>query len=356
MKKIAVLVISIVAMLVFLTTQAYADESHSTLSAAHPKVTDPQNVGTTANNPAESAVVEGLEQWRRTMKQLSTPGAGCFKATYPKIEWKQMQETKAPAPPLSPSHRINSDNIGFRDDWSVKVKGLLSSVTGSFDSVSGVTSVTDYHRQNDFELQLNSQSFDSPPICHGSDCQGWQQFLYSSNYPCRFYKGGNGCLYIQYSLSGYSEPCPKEWAAVSENQCIKNSKTCLIPPQTIARLADMSLTGVANADGDEAILSIGKTLYTMKASDNSLDLDNYWKAAQFNIFGNGGGSLATFNPGSTITVRVTVDSGTMTDTLTYEKNGYTAEANNLNLIGQPTILKQPYPAIVFKESNVKAQE
>jgi len=44
-------------------------------------------------------------------------------------------------------------------------------------------------------------------------------------------------------------------------------------------------------------------LYSVQGEDNVLNLAQAWKDAEFNIFGDGGGSEASFNNASTIVVR-----------------------------------------------------
>jgi hypothetical protein len=98
------------------------------------------------------------------------------------------------------------------------------------------------------------------------------------------------------------------------------------------------------------IFSIGSTLYRVQAADSMLNLAPFWNTAEFNIFGVGGGSQATFNAGSTIVVRNSVTNGTgMPQTCVNNGNGFTGETNNPSL---GACAPSASPGIVFTESNV----
>jgi hypothetical protein len=81
-----------------------------------------------------------------------------------------------------------------------------------------------------------------------------------------------------------------------------------------------------------------------------LNLGAAWKDAEFIIAGDGRGSQATFNAGSTIVVRTTVHSGSR-NAPTCVKEGFTGETNNLNLVGTAAVGTGPSPAVVSTQSN-----
>jgi hypothetical protein len=84
--------------------------------------------------------------------------------------------------------------------------------------------------------------------------------------------------------------------------------------------------------------------------DSVLSLASGWNGAEFNVFGSGNGSTATFNRGATITVLTTVHHGSTAAPIC-EKQSWTKEKNNLTLVGAPTLSTAPAPAIEFAESN-----
>jgi hypothetical protein len=233
-----------------------------------------------------------MEAWRKAMARVPLPTKGCFKASYPSTQWQEVQCTTAPTRPYPPARGPQPATVGNGHDVSAEVSGLLSEAVGSFDSVTGVTSETGQvggsgpQVANTFSLQLNTQFFSGTPACNGAAkptaCKGWQQFVYSNA----------GYAFIQYWLIDYNTTCPSGWftsmPSASTIDCYKNgSNSVAVPPQLIADLVFLSLTGVANTTGgqDQIIMSVAGTLYTASNPANTLNLSQYWKEAEFNIVG-----------------------------------------------------------------------
>jgi hypothetical protein len=138
-------------------------------------------------------------KWQQALQQLRVPGKGCFTASYPLVQW---QRTQCKTPPRSayspaPGHRPQATGqgiaytVGDGTDYTAAVSsGSLSSVTGSFDSISpGASEKGQYNANgpllpNTFSLQLNTNFFMSSACtamqAPNPQCQGWEQFLYSS--------------------------------------------------------------------------------------------------------------------------------------------------------------------------------
>src|SRR5262249_10591427 len=125
-----------------------------------------------------------------------------------------------------------------------------------------------------------------------------------------------------------------------------------VPVQPVANLANLSLTGQANAGGsDTTIMATGSNLYTVQNDDGVVNLAQGWQAAEFNIVGDCCGSQATFNSGSTIVVRTSVDYGSSNAPSCFG-GGFTGETNNLFFVqasGVPP--SESLPAVVFTESS-----
>jgi hypothetical protein len=120
----------------------------------------------------------------------------------------------------------------------------------------------------------------------------------------------------------------------------------------------MTMTGQISGGMDTATLD-GSSGLSAIGTDSTLDLDLSWTAAEFNVFGNGGGDEAYFStsPGSTIVVKTTVDDGT-TNAPTCWAQSFTGESNNLDLAdikGTSNLVCCPYgspsPTIEFMETN-----
>jgi hypothetical protein len=291
------------------------------------------------------------EDWRRGMAHAPLPTKGCFTSSYPNTEWQEVPCTTAPARPYPPARGPRPDVVGNGNDVSAQATGIMSEAIGSFDSVTGLTSETGQvdgsggQVANTFSLQLNSNFFSGTPACSGaakpSNCQGWEQFVYSNS---------AGSAFIQYWLLNYNASCPTGWLK-SGSDCYKNgSNSVSVPTQNITNLINVSLTGQANTGGqDKIIMSVGGTVYAAQNPANTLNLSQYWQQAEFNVVGDCCGSQANFNTGSTIVVRTSVNNGNLGAPSCYGE-GFTGETNNLKFASAPLANRKQLPAIVFTES------
>ena len=281
-----------------------------------------------------------LDAWRKSMARVPLPKKGCFNVSYPNTEWQEVPCGKPPARSYAPGQPYL---VGHGINFEATTPNNMTSATGSFDTVN-VASETDNGMPDIYSLQLNSGFFSSPTACSGGsvNCQGWQQFIYSS---------GLGTAFIEYWLIHYMAPCPAGWTPVSVH-CVKNSASVPVGPQPISNLKNMSLQGTAVSGGSDTIMVSTPAMISAMYQDSVLDLANDWKKVEFGIFGDGGGDEATFlpDPGSSMAVRTTVDDGTMNaPTCTIES--FTAETNSLSLIQPCCAYGGAKPAIVYWLSN-----
>jgi hypothetical protein len=329
-----------------------------------------------AAQPKPSA--DELERWRQTIVHTKRPKKACFTAEYPAMAWTEVPCTKPPKTPFVRAKGRRPLTVGNGTEFSAQAaSGYVSQAEGSFDSVTGVTSETmvlnGKESPNVFSLQLNTELV-STSACNGvSGCQGWQQFMFSN--------GGCGnpaaCVYIQNWLFGLGSACPtKQWSFTDDGCLINSTMAARLPPIPLNALATVKLRGeVAGVDGpdDLVILTVGTTMYSAPGDNRLPDLGQNWQIAEFNIFGNGDGSEADFNIGSTLVVRAAVNSATISAP-SCDANGFTGETNNLTLTATasapPThaplrsdlvLGKQPpventapsgWPSLVLTESNV----
>lgn len=344
------------------------------------------------NSPA---VTREFAEWRESMAQkreTATSEEGCFKASYPDEEWEAVSCSQAPDYPIGraggfPSHLgkqsgpmtnvqpdqesadsvtaksgIGTQAVGNGTAWAAKVSGAyLTTSEGSFPSVTGVTSEKGGTTANLYGLQLNSYFFPSTSTAcqgaklpSGTSCYQWEQFLYTPEYTnsTQYY------VYIQYWLFAVDSTgtfksvrrCPSGWANYS-GQCYKNSSSVTVPAavQLISNLKNLKLKGSIASGNDTVTLTSGTTLYSVSASDSVTKLASGWNYSEFNIFGAGGGSDATFNSGSSVTVKISMKNGS-TAAPTCVNYGTTGETNNLNL-GTCTGTGGASPYIQFTESN-----
>jgi hypothetical protein len=287
--------------------------------------------------------------WRRAMMRAARPKKGCFTATYPETKWREVQCGTPPNRPYKPRGGIRRFTVGNGVDFSAQVTGNTSQAEGSFDSVT-TTGENDGGTANSFSLQLNTNFFPTTACAGASvpaNCQGWEQFIYASDF---------NSVFIQYWMINYVNACPAGWNTFA-GDCWRNSTNSATPPaQTIAALGQMVVDGaVAGVNGnadDTVALTIGNTVYAAAGDNRFPDLTNGWNISEFNVVGDGGGSEATFNAGSTITVRTAVNSGMGAVPPTCDQVGFTGETNNLTLVTAPALINDAnWPSIVFTQTN-----
>ena len=314
-----------------------------------------------ASKPTPTATSE--QNWRSEIAKVPLPKKGCFKAVYPKLEWQQVPCGKTPTYPQPPRHGPRPATVGNNNDISAQVPtGFISTATGSFDSVTGVTSESGPIGNagpavaNAYTLQLNTNFLST--ACAGSpnpSCLGWQQFVFENN-------GATGSAYIQYWLISYNKTCPTGvgWNQISLTSpagisCWKNDSagSVSVPAQPITKLGQLSLSGTVSSTGDSVTMFVAGTAYKT-TGDNAVNAAAGWKTAEFNVFGDGGnssgGGQASFNSGSAVVVRTrTIYGGTAAPTCVAQ--GFTAETNNLSFGPTSPTASQPGPAVEFDESS-----
>jgi len=318
-------------------------------------------------NVQTPAQTQAIQSWHEDIARVATPSEGCFQASFPSILWKQVAcTTVEPRVHPVPRKRIinattgGSQTTGNGNDYVIKVSGLISSTTGTFPSVTGVTSEKGVGvaafggggilGPNEYTLQVNSNYDQTTAACENhTGCTVWQQFIYSPDYNTQ----GQAAVFIQYWLLGYGgSSCPSGFGSDGSGDCYKNSSAVTAPDIPATQLANLKLSGSATAGGnDKVVFTNGTTAYTISAKDSVLDLASAWDESEFNVVGNAGGSEAVFNSGSTIKVKVGVTSSKTITPTCAANSGSTGETNNLTLGTCTASGSGLTPSIQFTESN-----
>lgn len=295
---------------------------------------------------AASSGTERLQEaWQDTIIKTPAPDRGCFTASYPVLAWQKVACGVAPNIPLIPRTGRSSRTVGDGNDDVAVVTGLISQTVGTFPTTKGLKTETGDGSANQYTLQINSQFFASPACSGAKDpqsCLGWEQFVYFTGYG----------VFMQYWLINYNTTCPKGYFTLSPD-CYKNSSMVSAPTIPIKQLKTLKLSGSAVANGIDTVTFTTKTkAYTTTGEDSVVDLAAYWNQSEWNVFGPGGGSEATFNKGTTITVNIALTDGSTTAPTCESGVGYTGETNNLNL-GSCVAAGGSTPSVKFTESLAK---
>lgn len=293
---------------------------------------------------APSADAQLHAMWRTAIASTPLPAAGCFTAHYPSKTWKAVACAPAPNKLYLPASGLGSFTVGNGHDYAAGVSRIIKSGVGSFPSIRGLRTESNNGSSNTYSLQVNSQFFASP-ACSGGQrgCLGWQQFVYSQG-------GGSNYVFMQSWLIGYGSHCPTGWNQYSTD-CYRNSGATGVPTQSLLNFHDLQLSGSAVSGGnDTAKLTTSNDAYSASESDSVVHLSGYWNVAEFNVFGDGGGSEADFNSGTKITVKVQLQDGSTGAPICESNAGTTGETNNLNL-GSCSVHSGTSPYISFTESD-----
>lgn len=193
-----------------------------------------------------------LESWRRTILKTPRPN-GCFTATYPEKQWREVP-CKTPPHKLYPPAKGGAPRPGIvgggdGNDYSAQVTGHVSWAEGSFDLGTVVSSNSDY------SLQLNTKPF-TTKTCNASpapgSCQGWEQYVYDSIYGAFIQywllsygpagtncptPRGSSCLADQVDSDGW---CPFSFTPGGEVYCVINAMgMASAPSEPITSLTEL---------------------------------------------------------------------------------------------------------------------
>lgn len=334
------------------------------------------------NSAANNTEDRAQESWRATMHQIHAPWSGCFHASYPSTLWEPVACAAAPAyrSALRIANREQVVGNGFDFVAAAPSGHLISSVTGSFPTVTGVRSESSVGVRafggggilgpNEYTLQVNT-NFAHTAACAGyANCFAWQQYVMSTNTPVSLTSNqltNKTEVFIEYWLIDFgvdngTDICPAGFLDAGADSvgpgddCVQNTPATAIAngQLPITDLASLKLSASATANGtDAATVTFGTQAFTATVNDSFTDIASAWNEAEFNVLGNAGGSRAVFNRGSSITVKIAVSDGSTTAPTCVSPNslqGTTGETNNLNL-HSCSATGGSAPSIQFSESD-----
>jgi len=284
-----------------------------------------------------------LHDWHRTMAKHPLPHAGCFEASYPSGDWQEVGcvETSH-GPQLHKNTLRPPQNVGATNSYMAQFSAATIGIAeGSFASASGITTESESGFSNRYSLQLNTNFIAyprQPSLCSGAKtptaCQGAEQFIFeSTGLPWPLFQPPGG-IYIQYWLKNYENSCPGGWNP-DGNDCFKNGFTAGVATvEPITNLGNLVVRGNVSASGDSISFTDGSGfLWVASDSGSVLGLYQSWNMAEFNVFGDGNSTQASF--GGTVTLVPQIGFtlvGGATGSPICNHNGQTLETNNLNLV------------------------
>jgi hypothetical protein len=319
----------------------------------------PVSAGQTTDE-AVDAEAAARDNWRAVMAHNTELGEGCFRASYPSIDWEQV-ECNELHPRVHPVfHKPGEGQVtGNGHDYVAQAPGLIEGTLGTFPTVTGVKSEKSVGvaafggggilGPNEYSIQLNTNFTGTTSACDGhTDCVVWQQFIYATDYA----KEGEAAVFMQYWLIGWGDSaCPSGFGSDGSGDCYGNSNYVAAPDVKATSLGKLSLSGAAKAGSkDTVVFTNGTTAYSVSGSDSVLDISEVWHQSEFNVVGDAGGSRADFNKPVSITVNVALTDGSTSAPTCVANAGSTGETNNLNL-GKCSTASGSSPSIKFTESN-----
>ncbi len=292
---------------------------------------------------ASPDLLAAQDAWGAAISAAPAADEGCFVASYPSKTWEPTDCVAAPTRfNIRPSVAAGGgQTVGNGADYAAQSTGLISQSIGTFPKVSGVKTESDGGTSNGYSIQLNSNFMSGTKACKGvSGCQSWSQFVYSSEEQSAF---------IQDWLIGIGT-CPSSaWNDDGQGDCYKNSAAVKVPKIAITSLSTFKMSGAATGSKDSLVFTAAGEAYSTSQADSVTNLSTAWNASEFNIIGDGGGSEAVFNKGSSITVKLALTDGSTSAPSCVGDDGTTGETNDLTL-GACTTGGGSSPFIEFTES------
>ena len=241
----------------------------SAVMSAQPQTPIPKaQTGSAAAQNTKPQIARTRGAWHKSLIALPHPKQGCYKASFPHVEWTPVACGAPPRHPALPSHGPGRPFIvggGGSNDFSSHPTGTISGVDGTFSSVSaGIAESGPILNSgpavaNAYTLQINTDNFSST-ACKDSpnpNCKGWEQFVYENNNSV--HQG-----YIQYWLIKYNAPCPSSawtqfgFTTTSDIYCYQSTGTsALMAGHPVTDLSTMMMSASVTATSDQLVITAG---------------------------------------------------------------------------------------------------
>ncbi len=340
------LAIAILAVLVLSSVLAFTAAAHN-VSAPSPAGTAPApaptapsaSISSTPASPASTVGREGVVEASATNPASLTPAADVAALGSLSASPRQLDVA---VPGSAPS-------VGDGNDWYADTPSgtSIGVVTGTFPAEAGVTGEVSANgpgggpicalgASNCYGLQINTNQWSL--TYDGTATTGSEQFVYQDN-------GTSYVMAIWVILYGFTT-CPSaapsgysSWDLDLGN-CYAHSPFVSVPTVPVTDLSAVTMTAYANQSGNDALVFCvnpaisGWPVCTATSASDAINLSYGWTVAEFNVFGDNGGSQAAFNAGAALQVQTqiaTEGGGALVPSCASAPGVHTVEDNNLYL-------------------------
>ncbi|WP_156429483.1 hypothetical protein [Burkholderia sp. TSV86] len=311
-----------------------------------------------------SVETQARGQWFKQITHTASSGFGCFRASYPNLAWEKVTCGQGPSfkstlpSPLQTTLNASGASpmaVDNTNGYALVSSTPISSVIGTFPSVTGVTSITDPSHPsvaNQYSIQLLTNTAVTSACNNGAtNCRAFQRFVYSTTLPNS--APAAAFLYGESWLMNYGNfgPCPSNWSDDGKGNCYIRDIFYDAPAVPATGLGSAQTNVIASSsNGFSFYFLYGGYAYLITSPDR-LNIIPFWKQVAFNVFGRADGNasgIAQFNPGSSVKLQLTKNSSTTNPTCVRQSIGpFSIAGNNLNLGSCTTAANQ----IQFSESN-----
>jgi uncharacterized protein YjbI with pentapeptide repeats len=219
----------------------------------------------------------------------------------------------------------SAPSVGDGNDWYADAPGgsVIGVVTGSFPAEAGITGEVSavgpgggpncaVGTSNCYGLQINTNSFNTTYASSGGPIAttGSEQYVYQD--------GGSsaimGIWVILYGFSSCPSPSPAGYSSwdLDLGNCYAHSPFVAVPPVPVTDFPAVTMTAYANQSGNDSLVFCvnpaisGWPVCTATSASDAIGLSEAWTVAEFNVFGDNGGSQAAFNGGAALQVQTQI--------------------------------------------------
>ena len=247
----------------------------------------------------------------------------------------------------------SSPSVGNGNDWYADAPSgnVIGVVTGTFPAETGVTSEVSatgpgggpacpVGTSNCYGLQINTNDFPTTYASSGGPISttGSEQYVYQESGSSAFM----GIWVILYGFTSCPSPSPSGFSSwdLDLGNCYAHTPFVSVPAVPVTDLSAVTMTAYANQSGSDALVFCvnpaisGWPVCTGTSASDAIGLSYAWTVAEFNVFGDNGGSQAAFNGGAALQVQTQIATdggGALVPTCAGAPGVHTVENNNLYL-------------------------